>query len=124
MSVLDYKDLLVWQNGMELVAEIYQLTCFLPKEELYALSSQMRRAAVSVPSNIAEEQQRKSSKEFANFLFISRGSLAEVETQLLICSKLGYLTDNQINHSLETCKELGMMLNALIDKIQAKYSDH
>jgi len=120
MAVLEYRELLVWQIGMDLVAEIYQLTKLLPNDEVYALSNQMRRAAVSIPSNIAEGQQRKSSKEFIQFLSISRGSLAEVETQLLICVRLEYLTNDQIEEPLSMCKKLGKMLNSLIEKIQEK----
>ena len=125
MAVLEYRDLLVWQKGMELVANIYQLTNFLPKEEIYSLSNQMRRAAVSIPSNIAEGQQRRSSKEFANFLSFSRGSVAELETQLLICVKLGFLSEKQVAQPLSTCEELGKMLNSLIDKVESKqFTDH
>ena len=117
MKVLNYRELIVWQKAMELVTEIYQLVKLLPKEEIYALSSQMRRAAVSIPSNIAEGQQRKSTKEFANFLSISRGSVAELETQLFICINLNYLTEAQIEKALGLCQEEGKMLNSLIDKV-------
>ncbi|WP_316638118.1 four helix bundle protein [uncultured Ruminococcus sp.] len=74
MYIRNYRDLLVWQKAMDLVIEVYQLTSLLPREENYNLSSQMRRAAVSIPSNIAEGQQRKSTKEFINFLSIAKGS--------------------------------------------------
>ena len=87
-----YKDLIVWQKSMDLVDEIYRLVKFLPKEETYALSDQMRRAAVSVPSNIAEGYERKSPKEFANFLSIARASRAELETQICICHTIIKLT--------------------------------
>ncbi|MBE6741791.1 MAG: four helix bundle protein [Ruminococcaceae bacterium] len=116
MAILEYKDLLVWQKGMDIVEETYQLTKLLPKEEIYALSNQMRRAAVSILSNIAEGQQRKSTKEFANFLSISRGSVAELETQLYICVRLNYLTAEQVKKSLDMCAEIGKMLNSLIEK--------
>ena len=86
-----YKELTVWQKAMDLVVEVYCLVRKLPKEELYALSDQIRRAVVSIPSNIAEGQQRNSKNDFKHFLTIARGSNAEVETQLLICVRLTYL---------------------------------
>ena len=113
-----YQELKVWQKAMDLVVEIYALLKLLPKEEMYALSDQMRRAAVSIPSNIAEGQQRLSEKEFSNFLSFSRGSAAELETQLLICVKLGYLTSDQVQKPLEHCREIGLMLSAMINKFR------
>ena len=86
-----HKELLVWQKSMLLVEEVYRLVKMLPKEETYALSDQMRRAAISIPSNIAEGNARNSPKEFQQFLYISLGSAAELETQLLICQRLGYI---------------------------------
>lgn len=83
----------MWQVGIELVVEIYRLTGGFPPEERYGLTSQMRRAAVSVPSNIAEGAARQSEKEFLQFLIIARGSLSELETQVLIANKLGYLAN-------------------------------
>ena len=87
---MDHKDLDAWKQAMVLVEDIYKLTAAFPKEEVYGLTAQMRRAAVSVPSNLSEGSGRKSSKEFLNFLSISLGSLAELETQLHIVSRLGY----------------------------------
>jgi four helix bundle protein len=86
-----YRDLVVWQKAMELVTEIYKATERFPKEEIYGLTSQLRRAAISVPSNIAEGQGRLTKKEFHHFLGYARGSLLEMETQLLIAQNLGYL---------------------------------
>ena len=120
MGVKSYKDLIVWQKSVDLVGEVYGLVKLLPKEELYALSDQMRRAAVSIPSNIAEGQARNSSKEFAQFLAIARGSKAELETQLIICVRLGYLTDEQIRTATDLCAEIGKMINAILS---AKHSD-
>ncbi len=102
---------------MDLVAETYKVVKLLPKEELYALSDQMRRAVVSIPSNIAEGQQRNSTKEFVQFLSIARGSNAELETQLLICVRLGYLNPSQTEAAFNLCQELGRMLNAMITKL-------
>ena len=120
MSALYYKDLIVWHKSMDLVTEIYGLVKLLPKEELYSLSDQMRRSAVSIPSNIAEGQQRKSNKEFVNFLSFARGSLAELETQLLICVRLEYFNYESIDKSMNLCKEIGKMINALMNKTESK----
>ncbi len=120
MKVNNFKDLVVWQKSMDLVTEVYKLIILLPKDEVYALSSQMRRAAVSVPSNIAEGKQRSTSKDYSRFLNIARGSAAELETQLLICVRLGYLSENQIDSTLCLCDEIQKMLNVLSEKIQSK----
>ncbi len=85
-----HHDLLVWQEGIELVEEIYKISSTFPKDEIYGLTAQLRRAAVSVPSNIAEGAGRSTKKEFLYFLSIARGSLCEIETQLIIAKKLGY----------------------------------
>jgi four helix bundle protein len=111
--IKDYKDLIVWQKAMDLVVEVYVLVKLLPREEVYALSSQIRRAAISIPSNIAEGQARNSSKEFIQFLAIAKGSKAELETQLLLCVKIGYLTDNQIEVAMSLLTEIGKMINKL-----------
>ncbi|MCD7763958.1 MAG: four helix bundle protein [Lachnospiraceae bacterium] len=102
---------------MDLVTEVYRLVKLLPKEELYSLSDQMRRAAVSIPSNIAEGQARNSTKEFVNFLSIARGSKAELETQLMICVRLKYLTQSQVKTAQDLCQEVGKMLTGLIGKL-------
>jgi four helix bundle protein len=88
-----HKNLKIWQNSIQLVIEVYNLTRAFPKEELYGLSSQMRRAAISVPSNIAEDAARKNKTEYLQFLYISLGSLSELETQLIISEKIGYCED-------------------------------
>jgi four helix bundle protein len=109
-----YRDLIAWQKAMVLVKEIYLATQALSREELYGLRSQLRRAAVSVPSNIAEGQARYSRREFHHFLNNARGSLAEVETQIMLAGDLGYLTANQANVPLDKSSELGRILNGLI----------
>ena len=102
---------------MDLTTEIYKLVRLLPKEETYALSDQMRRAAVSIPSNIAEGQGRNSDKEFVNFLSVARGSLWELETQIEICERLGYI-DNAIKSNIFlTTTEVSKMLNALSNSL-------
>jgi four helix bundle protein len=104
---------------MELVERIYRMTRTFPKEELYGLTSQIRRASVSIPSNIAEGQARRSTAEFLNFLSIAQGSRAEVETQTLIALRLGYVTRNQIAEILALLDEISRMLNALKAKLHA-----
>jgi len=110
-----FKDLDVWNKGIEFVAEIYKLTSRFPKDELYGLVSQMRRAAVSIPSNIAEGQGRRNAKEFIQFLYIAKGSLAEIETQLIICERLGLISD--LTALTDRMKVLRMMLIGLINKL-------
>ncbi len=117
MSLFNYKDLSVWQKSMDLVAEIYNLTQLLPKEETFGLTNQMRRAAVSVPSNIAEGHSRFSKKEYKQFISIAHGSTAELETQLLICEKLGYLSPYQIEKAEKDCISIGKMLNKLVESL-------
>ena len=124
MKVQSYKDLQVWQKAMDLVVEIYKLVKLLPKEEIYALSDQMRRSAVSIPSNIAEGKGRNSTKEFINFLSIARGSQSELETQLQICLRLNYLNMAEVEGALNLCEEVHKMLNALITKLKSKLPTH
>jgi four helix bundle protein len=113
-----YRDLIAWQKAMMLVKHIYLHTRCFPKEELYGLASQMRRASVSVPSNIAEGQGRASKEEFKQFLAVARGSLLEVETQVLIAADLNYL-DVRTAQELETqTKELLWILNGLIGSLR------
>ena len=117
-----HHSLLVWQESMELVQEIYAATACFPREEVYALTNQMRRAAVSIPSNIAEGAARTGKKEFMQFLSITRGSLSELETQILISEKLGYLS---VNTSLlarvnKVFGLLGGLMNSLRKEATAK----
>lgn len=110
----DHKDLIVWQKSMLLVIEIYKLVRFLPKEETYGLSDQMRRAAVSIPSNISEGNSRESKKEFLHFLSIAQGSNAEIETQLLICQQLGLIQSEKLKTAFSLNEEISKMLRSLI----------
>jgi four helix bundle protein len=121
VAVQKYVDLIVWQKAMGLVVEIYGLLKLLPGEELYALSGQMKRAAVSIPSNIAEGQERGTAKDFVKFLYIAKGSKAELETQLMICVRLNYLTLSQIEAAQNLLTEIGKMLNALIQKLATNH---
>jgi four helix bundle protein len=106
MPVLDYKDLRVWQQAIDLVTLIYSATQSFPPEEMYGLKSQLRRAAVSIPSNMAEGQGRTSTGEFRHFLGIARGSLPEVETQIYIAHKLHFLSQEQVSVISETWKDV------------------
>ena len=117
MGLASYEDLIVWQKAMDLVVEVYKVIKLLPKEETYALSDQMKRAAISIPSNIAEGQQRNTTKDFIRFLYIAKGSKGELETQILLCLKLKYLTHTQIETSRDLLSEVGKMLNSLIKKL-------
>jgi four helix bundle protein len=112
-----YKDLVAWQKSMELVTATYRATAGFPKDELFGLTSQLRRAAVSIPSNIAEGQGRLSEKEFRYFLGQARGSLMEVETQLQIAENLGYLQTEQTRPLLQSCAEVGRILNGLLASV-------
>ncbi len=113
-----YKGLIVWQKAMDLVEEAYLITKNLPREEMYALSDQMRRAAISVPSNIAEGHVRKTKRDYASFLSIARGSNAELQTQLQICIRLGYITEEKAEKALQLTEEIGKMLRAIIQKLK------
>ena len=115
-----YRDLIAWQKAMKFVAEIYEATRQFPREECYGLTNQSRRAAVSVPSNIAEGQARFSQKEFHHFLSKARGSLTEIETQVLIARDLKYLPPAKADLLLAAADELGRVLNGLIASIKSR----
>ncbi|MCQ2361432.1 MAG: four helix bundle protein [Acidaminococcaceae bacterium] len=117
-----YRGLIVWQKSMELVVMVYKVAKFLPKEETYALSDQMRRAVVSVPSNIAEGYMRFTPREYAKFLSIARGSCGEVMTQIMICEKLGYVDSTTVKNILELSDEVCRILYAMREKILASAS--
>jgi four helix bundle protein len=117
MSDAVHRKLKVWHKSMDLVEEVYRLTRILPKDELYCLVYQLRRAVVSIPSNIAEGNARNSHKEYVHFLSIARGSKSEVETQLEICVRLKYLDSEQVKVALGLCDEVGRMLSVLMKKL-------
>jgi four helix bundle protein len=108
-----HRDLIAWQKAMQLVIRIYNATRMFPKDELYGLASQLRRAAVSVPSNLAEGHGRNSRREFHQFVGHARGSLLEVETQLEIALNLGYLSQSDATELLSQANEVGRILNGL-----------
>lgn len=122
MIGMSYKKLKIWQKSIEIVKMIYECTEEFPKTELYGLTSQMRRAAVSVPSNIAEGSQRSTVKEFANFLLIARGSLAELETQVIIARELGRITEDRAPCILESIDGLSRMLHSFHSKLLTQVS--
>jgi four helix bundle protein len=113
----DYKDLIVWKRAMELATAAYKVAQKLPREENYALADQIRRSAVSVPSNIAEGYGRGSAKDYARFLSIARGSRYELETQLLLCVELGYVKEEEIASAIQLGYEVAKMLNVIISKV-------
>ena len=117
-SIRSYRDLFIWQKSMDLVTDIYQITYKFPKEEIYGLTSQIRRSAVSVPSNIAEGYGRNSTGDYKRFLQISLGSLYELQTQLEISFRLNYLPEDNFKKLQITALEIEKMMNSLISKIK------
>jgi four helix bundle protein len=111
-----YQELIVWQKSMDLVQHVYEVTSAFPKHELYGLTSQIRRAAVSIPSNIAEGQARNTTGEFKYQLGVAKGSLAELETEIILSCRLGYLQSEAT--ILNECAEVGRMLNGLLNSLK------
>ena len=116
-TVKSYRDLRVWQKGMDLTAEVYRLSRSWPKEELYGLTSQARRAAASVPANIAEGYGRQSSTSYGQFLKVARGSLKELETHLLLAERVGLTPEGSCRQLLTQADDLGRMLGGLIKAV-------
>jgi four helix bundle protein len=119
----NYRDLKIWQKSLELTLDVYRCTGNFPKQELHSLADQMRRAAVSVASNIAEGKGRSTDRDFAYFLCHARGSLYELETQALIAKRLGYLRESDSSTLDESLAEAGKMLNGLIRSMRGKESN-
>jgi len=119
-KVESFKDLIVWQKGIELVNDIYKVTKHFPKEELYCITSQIRRAAISIPSNIAEGWGRGTTKNYIQFLEISRGSLYELNTLIIISNNLTHLSKDDSSEIENKIFEIGRMLNSLITKLESK----
>lgn len=117
--IQSYKDLQVWQKSLELSVEIYTLTSKFPKEEIYGLVSQMRRSAVSIASNIAEGRNRGTRKDFVQFLRIAYGSGADLETQIQISKRLGFIKDKPPSKTDVLLDEIMRMLNVMIKKLTA-----
>ncbi|MFM9890484.1 MAG: four helix bundle protein [Rickettsiales bacterium] len=122
MSITSYRDLEVWKKSVALVTTIYQVTAKFPKEEIYGLTSQIRRSAVSIPSNIAEGRGKRSTRDFIRYLNISYGSVCELETQLVIAGNLQLLDVVSVENILESISEIARMLNGLISSLELKLS--
>ena len=122
-QINSYRDLLVWQKGMKLAVMTYQLAKLMPKQEEYRLTGQMLRAAASVPANIAEGHMRSSRKDYARFINISRGSLAELETFMLLACEVGLLRKDQTIEAFSLASEVGRMLNGLRSRLENHGSD-
>ena len=118
MAVLSFKELLAWQKAIDLVVAVYEATEPFPKQETFGLTNQLRRAAVSVPSNIAEGQGRGAGNDFIRFLRMARGSLQEVDTQLLIAVRLRYLTTERHECMSALVADVGRLINALIRSVE------
>ena len=115
-----YKDLLVWQKGIALVKQVYRITRTFPADEKFGLVSQIRRAAVSIPSNVAEGQARHTTREFIQFVSVAEGSLAELDTQMIIATELGYCRPSDTQEVVELMSELRKMLNGLRRKLEGR----
>ncbi|WP_296644203.1 four helix bundle protein [Thiobacillus sp. 65-1402] len=120
MNVFSYRDLSVWQLAMNLTEAVYAVTRTFPQIELYALANQLQRAAVSIPSNIAEGHARNTTRDYLRFVSIAMGSLAEVETQIELAARLNYLGIEQRDALFTTTDELGRMLQGLRKSLQSK----
>lgn len=115
---MHFRELIVWQKAMEVAREVYRLMPMLPKEETYGMRSQITRAAVSIPSNIAEGWARESEKEKAQFLAIAQGSLAELDTQLTLCEQIGWFAEKETLQARAAMIEVGKMLTTLRRKLR------
>jgi len=120
MTLKTHKDLDVWKDSRKLVSVIYELTSKFPKEEVYSLTAQIKRAAITIPSNVAEGAARDSNKEYIHFLFIALGSVAELDTQLIIAKDLNFISDKDFNSTSEKLNIIGKMLSGLIKYRQSK----
>ncbi len=119
-KVKSYRDLVAWQKAMTLVELVYSITAKLPPEECYGLTSQLRQAAVSIPSNLAEGHARETTKEFTRYIAIARGSLAELETQVELLSRLNMISTEQLRAALDSCDEVGRILRGLRKSLDNK----
>ena len=113
-------DLIVWHKAMELAVLVHKLTATFPRHEVFGLAGQLRRAAVSVPSNVAEGSARRTTRDLAAFLHVARGSVAELETQLLLARKVGYLDEAALDSVSPTLDEVGRLLNGLITSLRRR----
>jgi four helix bundle protein len=119
-KITSYRDLLVWARAIDVVEVCYKLSRQIPQSEIFGLTSQIRRAAISIPANIAEGRGRKTLGEYVQHLSIANGSLKELETHLIIAGRLNYVGENEIITALEACEEIDRMLASLIEKLREK----
>ena len=119
-GIQSYKDLKIWQKGISLVKLIYKSCESFPKEEVFGLTSQIKRSSISIPSNIAEGWGRNSTQSYSHFLKIARGSLMELEIQIIIAKELGFVTELQYNEIIDLITEESKMLNAFIKSVSEK----
>lgn len=117
--IKSHRDLIAWQKALDLTVRIYHITKSFPREEIYGLTSQIRRAAASIPANIAEGQGRRSSREFQQFLANSRGSLLELDTHLELAFRVGYLNKENYLDLRNSCEEVGRILNGLMRSLDS-----
>ena len=117
MGIKTYRDLYIWKKGIELVKDTYKLTEKFPKQEMYSLVGQMRRSAISIPSNVAEGFRRYHNKEYKQFLYISLGSCAELETQITIAKELNYTRESEETKLLERLDHICRMISNLLKKL-------
>ena len=123
INVKTYKDLIVWQKAMEMTTLLYKIIKKLPKEVTYTLSDQMRRAAISIPSNIAEGFGRNSKKEYLQFLYIANGSVCELETQLILCVNINYLSEIETQPIMDLLSEIGKIIMTITKKLNSNTSN-
>jgi four helix bundle protein len=119
VAVKTFKQLIAWQKAMNLVVNLYRATGVLPREEMFGLTSQLRRAAVSIPSNTAEGEARGTTRDFLRFLHMALGSCSEVETQIMLTRRLGYITEQVADELLLDISEVGRLVNGLIRSLSA-----
>ena len=120
LSRLNHKDLILWRKALDLAVLVHQSSAALPRSETYGLVSQLRRAATSVPSNVAEGHARRSTKEFIYFLHVALGSMAELETQLLLAQRVGYLSESEVTSLQDRIEEVGRVLHAVVAALRRR----
>ena len=118
MTGKNYQDLIAWQKAMDLAADVYRNTANMPREEIYGLTSQMRRAAASIPANVAEGQGRRTDGEFANQLSVAHGSVRELETHVMLAARLGFISAEQAEHLLLSAGEVGRLITGLANSLR------
>ena len=119
-AVKDYRDLIVWQKAMDLVEAVYRTSAAFPREKIYGLTSQLRRAAVSIPSNIAEGNGRNTTRDYLHFLGMAYGSVKEMETQVLIAERLQYIPSSDSNRLVQMTIEIARLLSGLMNSLNRK----